>query len=156
MTEAPINEGARDDQRQLVRPRRVRRRRWTLVALFAVVFLSGMVAGGAVTMGVVTNRFHFRSKDPHAIPQRMARHMQRKLDLTDQQTQQVQAILTRRFESLMTLHRQLRPHIEAQFRGAQEEVAQCLTPEQAQQWRRWCTLRFHKHWPPPPGRRCPE
>ncbi len=128
--------------------RQAKRHRWALFGVVVLVFLAGMVAGGAMALHTMTDRFHFRPKDPRAVPHRITRHMQRKLDLTDQQAQQVESILTRRFESLLALRRDLRPRIHAHFQQTENEVAQVLAPQQSRKWRKWFTRRFREHWPP--------
>lgn len=139
---------------RLIQPRRLRRRRWIMAGIFALVFLAGMVAGSAVATRVITDQFRLRPRDPHAIPQRITRRMQRKLNLSDEQSRQIQTILTNRLDSLLAMHHGLKPQIKSEIQRTENEVAQVLTPSQAQKWRRWFNRRFREHWasPPPPPR----
>ncbi len=125
-----------------------------MVLLAGLVFFAGAVVGGVSGAMFVKHRFHLRPKDPRLAPQRIARAMQWKLDLTEEQARGVEAVLADRLEVLLECHRQVYPRIEAEMMLAQEEVAQLLTPEQASQWRRWFSRRFREHWRPPPRKDC--
>ena len=146
MTDVAPQQRPRPSHEPLAAPKRTRRRRIVMIVMFAAVFLFGVVTGGALSAAFVMHRFHLRSKQPHMIPQRIAYRMQRKLGLTDRQTQQVLAILTHRLGVLMEIHHQVNPLIEAEMKLAEDEVAAVLSPDQAHQWRQWCAYRFHKRW----------
>ncbi len=135
----------------LARPRsRPWWKRWKLLVVLGLVFTAGVIAGGAGATCVITDRYCLRPRNTKALPQRMTRLMQWKLDLTDEQARQVETVLTQRLGTLLAMHRNMRPQVEAEIQRTAKEVEQYLTPQQAAKWRAWFTKRFRKHWPPGP------
>ncbi|MCP4643920.1 MAG: hypothetical protein GY851_25985 [bacterium] len=130
------------------RPSRRRKRHWLKTAVLAlVIFLCGAVAGGGVTSHMIWSRMRDAFKDPSAIPTRIAGHMQRKLDLTDDQRDEIEAIFRSTGEELMALREEVEPRLADHFRKARDEVKAVLTPEQAEKWEKEFGER-RKHWFP--------
>lgn len=96
------------------------------IAVLVLTFSAGMAAGvfGAHMMilrgGPGAERF------PHALVNRL----DRRLDLTDAQRAQVEAIVKRRHQRIDGIWDAARPQVRAEIDGANEEIARVLTPEQ--------------------------
>ena len=112
-----------------------RPRRWRAMLLSLVIFLAGAVVGSALTVIVVAHRIQHAIRHPEEAPARIAKDLKKRLVLSDDQQQHVQAILAERLADLQTLRIQLQPQINAQLDLAFRQISEVLTPEQAQKWR---------------------
>lgn len=114
-------------------------RRWRAVALGLVILLCGALLGSGATIIFVKHMFEVVHK-PGAATNRITDHMRRKLDLSDEQTAKVRAILLERETALRAIVQEMLPKLEEQLKRAREEVAAVLDPEQARGW----TKRFDR------------
>lgn len=112
--------------------------RTTLVAMVIVVltFVSGVIVG-VFADRVMMMHGHFGP--PRARAQRFATHMlvnrlDRQLDLTDAQREQVQEILDKRHERVLALWSDVDPRVRAEIEGANADIVKVLTPEQKQKF----------------------
>lgn len=137
-------------------PARRPRRRWLWALLGLLVFALGAVLGAAGALLVVRARVLHALRQPDELPQRITGRLRRKLDLTDEQAEQVRAILERRYAELARIRRFAQPRVEAQLEWVRKEVADVLTPDQAARWRERFD-RFRRVWIPPlPPRPSPD
>ena len=117
---------------------------------FLLTFLLGIVVGGigVYTYGWYTGQWHARHKR-HDIVE----YLQRKLDLSTSQTQQLQQIVN----DVQTKEREVQQQVEPQFQAVREEARArtraILNPQQLQKFdemvKRWDEWR-KKHPHPPP------
>jgi hypothetical protein len=112
------------------------RHRWRAFLLAAVVFIAGIVVGSGLTVLVIVNRMQEAIRHPELAPQRISARLQRQLDLTDEQTAQVRAILAERQQALMRLRSRVQPEVEAELSVAFEQINRTLDGEQQRQWRK--------------------
>jgi hypothetical protein len=103
--------------------------------LLAGTFLVGLVAG------VTLDRWAVRRASPGPPPvpfaaERILHRLDRNLDLSEPQREQVRQILERRRASLDDIRREMRPRIEAERRATAAEIERVLTPEQVREFRR--------------------
>ncbi len=136
----------------LARPRR--RWGWTIL-LAIVIFVSGILVGGGLTFKVITSGLKRSFQDPAVLADLITHRMKRRLDLTEEQTVQVQRIILEQQKAFQSLRRQVRPQIEAQIEKTRQEMGAVLTPEQALKWEK-SFGRFLRFWLPPPKEEHPS
>jgi Spy/CpxP family protein refolding chaperone len=77
--------------------------------------------------------------------------MKRRLDLTDDQVQQVRRIILEQQMAFQSLRKEFRPRLDDQIEKTRRELAAVLTPEQARKWEKRFA-RIQRFWLPPlPG-----
>lgn len=124
------------------------RRTWLHCVLWIVIFGSGAIVGGGTTLLVVRNRVLVSIQHPEDMPATLARHLQRMLDLDDQQRVDVETILQRRQKTLQELRRDVQPRIEQELDQAEREISEVLRDDQRTEWqKRFNNLR--SRWLPP-------
>ncbi|MFH1092165.1 MAG: hypothetical protein V1742_11420 [Pseudomonadota bacterium] len=123
------------------------RRRWLPTILLGVAILvCGLVLGSGITVGAVWRVIHKSFRDPVRLTERIVRHMQRNLDLNEEQARKVKMILEKRMPAFVKLRRQVREELEQ----VRRELAEVLTPEQAEKFNR-DFRRLDRRWLPPPA-----
>lgn len=145
MSETPINASLSSP----VAPRR-RRRRWVSVLLALVLLVSGAVIGSGATLIVVNRVVRHRLRHPEELPGRAVARLQRPLDLTDQQVEQVRSIMREHLTRLQALRRQWQPQLEAELNSLEKDVAAVLNPGQAEKWRKIAREKRQSWLPPLP------
>jgi hypothetical protein len=140
--------GERPAQKPVARPRR--RRRWWVSLLLAVgIFGSGFAVGGATALIVAKDRFLHMLHHPEEAPAKITARLRCKLDLTDEQAAQVEAILRRHQEAFEAIRADVQPRVEAELDGVEKDIAAVLDDSQRAQWhQRFTELR--ETWMPPP------
>lgn len=124
------------------------------VALGAVlaVFLVGLAGGVAGAHLFYAHKLEAKSERvPFLAPHYQGR-LDRSLDLSPQQEQEIRRILRQAHEEAESLRREVRPRIHQLMEGAHEQIREVLTPEQRQRFeelplhkRRWRGPRSHHH-----------
>jgi hypothetical protein len=104
------------------------------VALWLVIFLSGTVVGAGTTVLVIRDQVLTSIHHPEDMPARLARQLQRILDLDQQQAVQVERIFRQRQQALQELRRDVQPRIEREIDLAAEQVSEVLRPDQRAKW----------------------
>jgi Spy/CpxP family protein refolding chaperone len=101
------------------------------------LFLVGVAVGG-LGAHVLTYQ-HFRHGPGHGgFGHRfMARELHRRLDLTDDQQRQVDAILADSHRETMAIWQEVRPRVAAIIERAQNRIALILTPRQREEFERY-------------------
>ena len=100
----------------------------TLVAalILALTFGAGFIGGAAAHHLFIAHR---ETIPPFAM-RAMVNRLDRRLDLTDAQRTQVEAILVRRRANIHAMITGVRPRVHAEIEATNAEIAQTLTPEQ--------------------------
>ncbi len=128
--------------------RPARTRRWLSVVLGVVIFLSGVVVGGAGAFIVLREVTLYRLHNPEKRILQDTKVLQRKLGLTEEQTRDVLAIFSRYLKKFQQFRRETRPGLDAKIESLKAEVAAVLQEEQAQKWNAWIDD-TRKTWMPP-------
>jgi Spy/CpxP family protein refolding chaperone len=115
---------------------------WAALALLGVL-CSGIVLGVAADRlwlhrgardgrGPMMSRGPGFMRGPPTPEQRRAvsARIRRELSLTPEQSTQVDAVLTRQFDALEALHREVQPRFDSVFRSSRAAIDSVLTPEQ--------------------------
>lgn len=110
------------------------RPRWVMPVLVFLVFASGMVIGGAASVGIVLYRVRQTIRHPEQIAANMTARLARKLDLDNSQKVHVQAIITDHQKNLQAIRREVQPRVEAEFEAGAADIGKVLTPAQKAKW----------------------
>lgn len=113
-------------------------RRWML-GLMACIFVSGTVIGGGSTMIVVNRRMEEAAgRHLDAVCSRMVPALQKELNLSDDQTQEVAATVRRHLTKLDEIRETvIRPAMASEFKQMEEQVAAVLDADQKERWHSW-------------------
>ena len=131
--DAEIGESSSVDQQMLP----VRRPFWKPVLLSLVIFASGAIVGTCATLILIRQQVHYRIHHPNEMPGRIAARIQRKLDLGDEQTEQVQAFITERQQAIQKIRREFQPRLETELNQMQTQIADLLDDSQRVAWEAW-------------------
>lgn len=108
------------------------RRRKVLVA--GLIFLLGVLFGGAMTVGVGVHCLRYAIKHPEAMPARITARLTRKLDLSAEQRTRVGTILEDGQKSLMAIRSEVHPRVQSELDRIADDIADVLNDQQRQQW----------------------
>jgi hypothetical protein len=126
------------------------RHRWLSVLVALLIFVAGGVCGAGLTVLVVVNRVQHAIRHPETAPARLAGVLQRRLDLTNEQRTQVEAIIAKRQTELIAIRREFQPRIAQQLEQLRGEISDVLTDEQRARWDDLFTA-IVTRWLPPPA-----
>jgi len=112
-----------------------RERRWLIALLLAVVFLCGIICGAGVTALAAVRIVRQAILHPEGHPDRGARWLKSRLNLTDPQFEQVRKILTEQNAEFGRIRSEVRPRVVGRLKETNEQVAKILTPAQQTKWR---------------------
>ena len=131
-----------------------KRNRWKLVLLGLVILFCGMVLGAGITFHA-GHVMMFRVISPSGkMAERVTKHIDRDLGLTDEQRSQVAGIVAHRVSAFKNILIDTYPRIKEQFELLHDEVAPILTEEQKLKWEKHykklekVITRIHKRLPP--------
>jgi hypothetical protein len=110
------------------------RRRWTAIALSVLIFLSGVVVGGAGTILAAKELTLDRLHHPEVVPVKMGNRIGNSLGLPDEKTDQVVAILEERREAIFDIFQEFKPRLSAELDRMRTEVSAILDEKQAREW----------------------
>jgi hypothetical protein len=102
-----------------------------------VIFLSGALAGGALTLAVTRRAALSALRQPQLVPEHLAARMRSRLNLSPEQEAAVARILAERQAGWRAVRRSVRPQVDAELERLHDEVAALLSPEQVRAWDRW-------------------
>lgn len=113
-------------------------RRWIL-GLMACIFVSGTVIGGGSTMIVVNHRMEEAAgRHLDAVCSRMVPALQKELNLSEEQSEEVAATVRRHLTKLDEIRDTLiRPAMASEFKQMEDQVAAVLDAEQKERWHSW-------------------
>jgi len=110
------------------------RRRWLSVLLAFLIFIAGLVAGVAVTVGFTVGTLQYLVHHPENAPARITNFLARRLSLDASQREHVLAIVTRHHVQIENLRRQIRPQVDQQLDQVRAEVSAVLSVDQRVKW----------------------
>lgn len=128
-----------------------------VVAAFVLTFAAGVLTGAIVVRQFGPSPPPFEQgmmrprRDPHAFPN--LKELQRRMDFSDAQRQQIAAIFAKYRGQIQVHLRQVRPPMHELMRQMRNEIEQILTPEQRKKFQRmtgpWGRRSPNRDWPPP-------
>ncbi len=101
-----------------------------------LLLLCGVIIGASLTAAFGFNRLMATIHEPETIPPRIVARMKWNLSLTDEQAEQVEAIITDLQRDLVSIRDRNLPEIERELEQARTEVLEVLTPEQGKIYNR--------------------
>ncbi len=135
-------------------PQTRKKNRWKSVLLGLVILFCGMVIGAGITFHA-GNVMMFRAISPGGeMAERVTKHIDRDLDLTDEQRSQVAKIVAHRVSAFKNILIDAYARIKEEFESLHDEVAPILTEEQKLKWEKHykkiqkVITRIHKKLPP--------
>ncbi|HEV3002868.1 MAG TPA: hypothetical protein VGX78_00335 [Pirellulales bacterium] len=132
-------EWATDEVRRLPPPRR---RGWGRYAIWALFFATGMVCGAMGAVIVVDRDMQREVAQPsHDWPRRMLESMNKELDLTSEQTAQVERIVELHRKAIGKIWGDVRPRFDAELKTMEGQVAGVLSDDQKQRWHEYLETR---------------
>ncbi len=106
----------------------------------ALATLLGVFVLGAAVGVLGTHLVHLRhGLGPHTGPPEfglVGAWLERRLDLTREQSARIEAILDRHHQEMFELRREMMPEFEDRFAATVEEIEAVLTPDQRERFRR--------------------
>ena len=115
----------------------VRPRGWMKALFLLIIFSSGAIVGTCATLILIRQQVHYRLHHPEEMPSKIASRIQWKLGLSEEKTQQVEAILANRQQAIQQIRREFQPQLERQLDQLEEQVADLLDDPQATTWQTW-------------------
>lgn len=113
-----------------------RTHRWRMALSGLMILVAGITLGAAGTVMIVRPN-HRRLTPPSPPDMATAREigiMQRMLDLSRDQVEQIGSILREHFEALEAIRVEARPRIDAELEDMKKKVSAVLTPDQRERW----------------------
>ena len=126
-----------------------RRPRWRMLLLATLIFVSGLIVGGGLTLIRVRHGAMWAIHHPEEAPPRIAAHLRWKLGLSDAQTQQVEQIVRKRQQALQAIRREVQPRVMIELDRVEAEIAATLDDSQRTKWHALFT-KLRERWIPPP------
>ena len=125
--------------------------KWRLAIALAIVFLAGVATG--LFAGARHARFSFIAHHSGHPGEHMRKNLERRLQLTPEQSTKIEPIINDTATRLETLRKQTSQEVGATFTRMHQEIIPFLTPEQKE--RLEALQREHQrmqraHQPPPP------
>jgi hypothetical protein len=99
-----------------------------------LIFVSGLIVGGGVTLITVRHRALWAIRHPDEVPPRVAAHLRWKLGLSDEQTEQVERIVRKRQQALQEIRREVQPRVTAELDRVESEIDVVLNAGQRTKW----------------------
>ncbi|MFZ5830171.1 MAG: hypothetical protein ACOY3P_08785 [Planctomycetota bacterium] len=138
-----------DDEPRLPPPKPApRRNRWWSILFSLVIFLSGLIVGGAVALSFVKNQLVMAVQNPEFGPIRITNMLKRSLRLTPEQAEEILAIMHKRQGNLQAIRIRVQPEVEAELEAVESEVAAVLDSQQRERWAAMVT-KLKATWLPP-------
>lgn len=127
-------------------------RRWLKGALLAVIFVAGVAVGAAGSALLIRQRITAVLTHPEQLPDRIIPILRHRLSLNDDQTEQVAAIVRRRYTALEEVRSEFTPRVATELQLLRTEVDAVLSADQKQRWAIWCQ-RVEEHLPSTPAQK---
>lgn len=127
--------------------------------LIVVIFGAGLVAGMAILRLTLPPPHMPPPHGPggpsvHAGPEHVLRSFGKRLDLSDEQLNEVRKVLKGSHEEVEEIFSKVQPELEASFKRAQERIRAVLDEERAKRFdemiEEWEHTHKPRHHPPPP------
>lgn len=130
--------------------------RWMAILAVLAVFLVGALAGVLGTHIFYSNVLRKPGGPPFMAARFFAERLERRLDLSAEQVDEIQAILERTRQESESMRLEMRPRVEGLLERTQVEIADTLSPEQRvifEEMRRDRRRRLEQFLLKPPGPR---
>lgn len=131
-------------------------RRWPRFVMLGLIFFCGSVVGAVIGGFWMRERMIAMMQHPEQVPNRILPRIRAELALSDDQAQQVEAVVRKRHAVMEALRAESYPRQLAEFKAMQSEIAELLSPEQRRRWATLCETVEQRYLParpagPPPA-----
>ncbi len=110
-------------------------RRWVVVALALVLFGSGILTGGAVTVAYVVSKARYAARHPDEAHRKTLERMVGRLGLSPEQRARVEAVIARRQAAMRMMRTEFQPRVRSELDATARQIETELTPDQVRRWR---------------------
>lgn len=149
MTDTPIS--TESSKPPLTPPMRRALSWWGQIIVLLVVFIAGSVVGAMVAAKVIHSQMEYYRHHAEASPQDILPRLQRRLTLTDDQTEKVREIISRRHPVMIESRRREAQTMLNEFRSMEGEIGKVLDANQQTLWHDIATSVRNRFLPPAPG-----
>ncbi|HVC97313.1 MAG TPA: hypothetical protein VND64_26770 [Pirellulales bacterium] len=118
-------------------------------AVWAFWFAMGSATGAMGAVIVINNQMDQKLRQPERWPRHMVESMRGELDLTEEQTAQVQEIVNQHHKAIGKIWADAGPRFRAELKTMEDQVAGVLSGEQQQRWHEWLETRRRRVCPNP-------
>ena len=108
--------------------------RWRMAFFGLIILLAGIAIGTAATLILSRERLTAPPPGPEIAGERMIRNLQRHLQLSPEQAQEIKPILQKHLRRLHEIRMKVRPKIVEQLRLMNEEISSLLNDHQKELW----------------------
>ena len=123
----------------------------TRIAFYgATLLLCGTIIGAGIMATVLWERLQHSVRDPKRMPERIVDDMREGLALSEDQADQIEAIIERHRDEFEAIRSEMEPRIQGHMDQVNAEIKQVLTPQQREEWERRFVKERHR-WSGPPG-----
>jgi gas vesicle protein len=123
---------------------------WAILLGAGILFL-GMIIGACLTFLVAQNRIMRMVRHPDVLTKTMVQRLDRKLDLTETQREEIAKILRKHRSELSKIREEVNPRVSEQIEAMRREIRQVLNDEQRREWKDYIE-RLHRSWRSRPQR----
>ena len=95
-----------------------------------MIFVGGLVCGAALGGMFVVKSIQHAVRHPENVPGRVAARLERRLKLSEAQTEQVRAALVKRQRAMLSIRHEVQPRLEQEFTGLESDISDVLNDEQ--------------------------
>lgn len=107
---------------------------WIQVCVLLLVFASGIGVGAVGASQYMLSRMQHYRANPEVLPGELSAKLQSRMNMSDEQTAEVLAIVTFRHGNITSLRDASAPGILQEFSLMEQEIADVLNPTQREQW----------------------
>lgn len=107
---------------------------WAQVLILLTVFAAGAVVGAVTSTRVVFSRMEHYRNHAEALPNDIVPRLQARLGLSDEQTERVREIISRRHPRILEFRNRVSGSMLDEFDAMEQEVASVLDADQAERW----------------------
>ena len=107
---------------------------WVQVCVLLLVFASGIGVGAVGASQYMLSRMQHYRENPEVFPEELSAKLQSRMNMSDDQTSKVRAIVTLRHGNITSLRDASAPGILQEFSLMEQEIADVLDPAQREQW----------------------
>ncbi len=107
---------------------------WVQSAILLLVFCAGGIAGAMLATEMIHSRMEYYREHETALPNDIVPRLQFRLQLSDEQTEEVRRIIELRHPRMMRERNESARGMLLEFEAMQREVAAVLDAEQAAAW----------------------
>jgi hypothetical protein len=108
---------------------------WLQICVLLLVFASGIGVGAVGASQYMLSRMQHYRANPESLPGELSAKLQSRMNMSDEQTAEVLAIVTLRHGNITSLRDASAPGILQEFSLMEREIADVLNPTQREQWR---------------------